>query len=117
MIVLLFGISCCSGCLGCVKTEIVVVPPDVVLAIRDAVDRSCVDDIWDIWSWSAEACLVDAYCNAGGPTAAGSSAVLAEVYHVFVGDVLEAELLVAGDLVGCIGPVKGMRLFIVLSTL
>ena len=39
------------------RTEIDVVPPDVVLAIRDAVARFCVDDVWNIWSWSAEACL------------------------------------------------------------
>ena len=43
---------------------------------------------------------------------------LVEVCYVFVAHILEAELLVAGDLVGCIGPVKVMRLMrIVLSTL
>ena len=52
------------------------VPPDVVLAIGDAVSRSCVDDFWTIWSRSAEAGLFGAYCRAGGPTEAGSSAFL-----------------------------------------
>ena len=33
------------------------VPPDVVLALRDSVSRSCVDDCWTIWSKSAEAGL------------------------------------------------------------
>ena len=45
--------------------ELAAVPPDVVLALRDAVSRSCVDDFWTIWSKSAEA---------GGSTEAGSSA-------------------------------------------
>ena len=43
---------------------------------------------------------------------------LVEVCYGFVVGVLEAELLVAGGLVGCIGFAKGMRLmFIVVSTL
>ena len=42
---------------------------------------------------------------------------LVEVYYDFVVGVWEVELLVAGDLVGCIGPDKGMRLMcIVLRT-
>ena len=53
------------------------VPGDVVLALRDAVSRSAVDDFWSIWSKSAEAgFLFRAYALAGGPTAAGSSAFL-----------------------------------------
>ena len=52
------------------------VPPGVVLALRDAVSRSSVDDFWTIWSKSVEACLFRAYCRAGGPTAAGSSAFI-----------------------------------------
>ena len=39
------------------RKKIDVVPPDVVLAIRDAVARFCVDDLWNIWSRSAEASL------------------------------------------------------------
>ena len=53
-----------------------VVPDDVVLALRDAVSRSAVNDFWSIWSKNAEAGLLSAYVLAGGPTAAGSSAFL-----------------------------------------
>ena len=53
-----------------------VVPEDVVLALRDAVSRSSVDDFWPIWSCNAEAGLFQAYSLAGCPTAAGSSAFL-----------------------------------------
>ena len=52
------------------------VPDDVVLALRDAVSRSSVDDFWSIWSRSAEDGLFRAYPPAGGPTVAGSSAFL-----------------------------------------
>ena len=53
-----------------------VVPEDVVLALRDAVSRSAVDDFWSIWSRNAEAGLFRAFSLAGGPIAAGSSAFL-----------------------------------------
>ena len=39
------------------REELGVVPEDVVLALRDAVSRSSVDDFWFIWSRSAEAGL------------------------------------------------------------
>ena len=52
------------------------VPEEVVLALRDAVFRSAVDDFWSTWSRHAEAGLLRAYCRAGGPTVAGSSAFL-----------------------------------------
>ena len=52
------------------------VPEEIVLALRDAVSRSAVDDFWSIWSCSAEAGIFRAYSLAGGPTAAGSSAFL-----------------------------------------
>ena len=52
------------------------VPEDVIVALKDAVSRSSVDDFWSIWSCSAEAGLFRAYSLAGGPTAAGSSAFL-----------------------------------------
>ena len=58
------------------RDDLGTVPPDVVLALRDAVSRSNVDDFWSIWSKSAEAGLFRAYALAGGPTAAGSSAFL-----------------------------------------
>ena len=53
-----------------------IVPDDVVLALRDAVSRSAMDDIWSIWSSNAEAGLFRAYSLAGGPIAAASSAFL-----------------------------------------
>ena len=49
---------------------------EVVLALRDAVSRSSVDDFWSIWSSHVEAGLFRAYSQAGGPTVAGSSAFL-----------------------------------------
>ena len=58
------------------RDELGLVPPDVVLALRDAVSWSCVDDFWTIWSKGAEAGLLGACCKAGGPTVAGSSAFL-----------------------------------------
>ena len=53
-----------------------VVLDDVVLALRNAVSRSAVDDFWSIWSKNAEAGLFRAYALAGGLIAAGSSAFL-----------------------------------------
>ena len=58
------------------RDELGVVPPDVVLALRHAVSRSSVNDFWSIWSRSAEAALFWAYCRAGGPAEAGSSAFI-----------------------------------------
>ena len=58
------------------REELGVVPEDVILALRDAVSRSSVDDFWSIWSCNAEAASFRAYSLAGGPTAAGSSAFL-----------------------------------------
>ena len=55
------------------RNELGVVPNDVVLALRDAVTRSTVDDFWSIWSSNAEAGLFRAFSLAGGPTTAGSS--------------------------------------------
>ena len=52
------------------------VPEEVVLALRGAVSRSSVDDLWSIWSSSAEDGLFRAYPRAGGPTVADSSAFL-----------------------------------------
>ena len=53
-----------------------VVLEEVVLALRDAVSRSSVDDFWSIWNSNAEAGLFRAYSQAGGLTVAGSSAFL-----------------------------------------
>ena len=56
------------------RDELGVVPAEVVLALKDAVFRSSVDDFWSTWSLYAEAGLFRAYCRAGGPTEALSSA-------------------------------------------
>ena len=53
-----------------------VVPEEVVLALRDAVSRSSVDDFWTLWSSIAELGLFRGSSKAGGLTAAGSSAFL-----------------------------------------
>ena len=58
------------------RDELGVVLNDVVLALRDAVSRSAVDDFWSIWRSNAEAGLFRAYALAGGPTDAGRSAFL-----------------------------------------
>ena len=58
------------------RDELGQVPGDVVLALRDAISRSAVDDFWAIWCKSAEEGLFRAYSKAGGPTEAGSSAFL-----------------------------------------
>ena len=52
------------------------VPADVVLALRDAVSGSSVDDFGSTWSRSAEDGSFRAFSKAGGPTEAGSSAFL-----------------------------------------
>ena len=58
------------------RDDLGVVPDDVVLALRDAVSRSAVDDFWSLWSRNAEAGLFRAYTFARGPSDAGSSAFL-----------------------------------------
>ena len=90
------------------RKEIDVVPLDVVSAIRDAVAWSCVDDVWNIWSRSAEASLLMRTVMRVVPPLAALP-FWRRVCDVFLEDVLEAEPLV-GELVGCIGLVKGMRL-------
>ena len=72
-----------------------VVPAEVVLALRDAVSRSSEDDFWFACSRHAEAGLFEACFWNGGPTEAGSAAFFGR------------GLLAAGDLVGCIGLVRG----------
>ena len=58
------------------RDELGMVPAEVVLALRDAVSRSAVDDFWFTWTHNAVAGLFRAYCGAGGPTEADSSAFL-----------------------------------------
>ena len=53
------------------RDELGQVPGDVVLALRDAISRSAVDDFWAIWCKSAEEGLFRAYSKAGGPTGIG----------------------------------------------
>ena len=53
-----------------------VVPEDVVLALRNAVSWCSVDDFWSIWSRNAGSGLYRAYSRAGGPTESGSAAFL-----------------------------------------
>ena len=48
---------------GVYRDELGVVPPGVVIALRDAVSRSSVDDFWSIWSKNAEAGLFRAYLS------------------------------------------------------
>ena len=55
------------------RDELGVVPAEVVLALRDAVSRSPVDNIWSTWSHNV---LFQAHCKAGGPTEAGTAAFL-----------------------------------------
>ena len=47
------------------------VPPDQVLALRSAFDRSCVDLFSKVWSAAAEAGLLRAYQRARGLVASG----------------------------------------------
>ena len=72
------------------RNELGVVPEEVVLALRDAVSRSSVDDFWSIWSRNAEAGSFRAYSHAGGPTQAGSSAFLGRGLYGFVAGVWES---------------------------
>ena len=58
------------------RNELGLVPEEVVLALRDAVSRSSVDDFWSTWSRSAELGFCRAYSRA---TEAGSSAFLLRI--------------------------------------
>ena len=53
-----------------------VVLEEDVFALRDAVSRSSVDDVWSIGSRNAELGSFLAYSKAGGPTEAGSASFL-----------------------------------------
>ena len=73
-----------------------VVPDDVVLALRDAVSRSAVDDFWSIWSSNAEAGLYfGLMLLLEVLLMLADLPFLEEVCYVFVAGVWEAELLVA----------------------
>ena len=87
-----------------------VVPGEVVLALRNAVSRSSVDDFWTIWSKSAEAGLFRAYSGAGGPTEAGSAAFLGRgLLRIRSGRLGGRAVGGAGVLVSCIGLARVMR--------
>ena len=95
----------------CEWKELWVVPPDVVLALGDAVSGSCDGDFWTIWIKKAEAVLFSSYCGAGGPNCGWQLCLFEEeACYVFVVGVLEAELLEAEVLVGLKGLVRVMRL-------
>ena len=52
------------------------VPPDLILALRSAFDRSCVDESWKVWSAGAEAGLLRPYQRADGPVSSGLQAFI-----------------------------------------
>ena len=59
------------------RDELGEVPEEVVLALRDAVSRSSVDDFLTFWSEGCRGGLISGlFSRAGGPTEAGSSAFL-----------------------------------------
>ena len=100
------------------RDVLAVVPQEVVLALRDAVSRSTVDDFWTLWSRSAEAGLFRAILRLVPPLSLAALPFLAEVCYEFVASVWETELLAARVLVSCIGSVMVMMwMFIVLSSL
>ena len=53
-----------------------VVPDEVVRSLRDAANRTAVDEFWSIWSRNAEAGLFRAFSLAGGPVTGDSSVFL-----------------------------------------
>ena len=48
--------------------ELGTVPPDLVLALRSAFDRNCVDEFWSVWSAGSEVGLLRSCRRAGGPS-------------------------------------------------
>ena len=58
------------------REELGTVPPDLILALRLAFDRSCVDEFWKDWSAGAEGGLLRAYQRAGGPVSSGLQAFI-----------------------------------------
>ena len=100
------------------RDELGVVPQEVVLALRDAVSRSSVDDFWTIWSRNAELGLFRAFSKAGGPTGAGSSAFLSRGLLRIRSKRLGGRAVGGRGSSRLIGPVVVMMwMFIVLSTL
>ena len=90
--------------------ELGVVPNDVVLALRDAVSRSSVDDFWSIWSSNAEAVFFGLIILLEVQLMLAALPFLVEVCFGFVAGVWEAELLVARARAGYIVYVKMMML-------
>ena len=81
------------------RDELGAVPPEVVIALRDALSWSSVDDFWSIWSKNAEVFSG----HIVGPVVPLQLAALPfkeEACYVFVAGVWEVELLAAGDLPG-----------------
>ena len=81
-------------------------PPDAVLALRDACGRSDVDAFWTTWSKNAEASLFKPIAGPVPPLLLAGLPLWEEACYVFVAGVLEAELWVAVVLADCVGSVK-----------
>ena len=94
------------------------VPDEVVLALRNAVSRSSVDDFGLFGVVALRLGCFGLILWLVVPLRLAVLPFLAEACYVFVTGVWEVEVLAAGDLVGYIGPVRVMRwMCIVLSTL
>ena len=64
------------------REQLEAVPPDLVLALRSAFDRSCVDEFWGVWSAGAEAGLLRAYQRAGCLVSSGLQGFLGRGWWV-----------------------------------
>ena len=99
------------------RDELGVVPPDVVLALWDAVFRSCVDDFRTIWSKSgrsSKGVLSGCWSHCGWPFLGRG---LLRIRGRRLGGRPVGSRGSSRDPVGCKRLVKGMRLvFVVLST-
>ena len=98
------------------REELEVVLPDLILALRSAFDKKCVDEFWNVWSAGAEAGLLQSWQRAGGPVSSGLSASLGEV-PCRSGVDLGAGLLVVVVPVSCTRLVRVMKFMCRLSIL
>ena len=95
-----------------------VVPDDVVLALRDAVSRSAVDDFWSIWRKMRRQVYLGHMLLLEVLLLLAALLFLEEVCYVFVAGVWVAELLVVRARAGYIVLAKMMRsISIVLNSL
>ena len=99
------------------RDELGQVPGDVVLALRDAVSRSAVDDFWLFGVGVLRRVYFGLILLPEVLLKLAALPFLVEVCYGFVAGVWEAKLLAARDPVGCIGPAMVMRwMCIVLSS-